>query len=72
MCSNKKFWQNFGKTYIMQYKCKFDERKCNSNQSVESNQRNNIKCQCECKMHHKCKKIILVITLQVVEKMVNT
>ena len=31
--------------------CKFDERKCNSNQWC-----NNNKCQCECKNHHICQK----------------
>ena len=34
-----------------EYKCKFDETKCKSNQ-----QWNNDKCQCECKKHHKCEK----------------
>ena len=32
-------------------KCKFDGRKCNSNQKW-----NNNKCRCECKKHHKCEK----------------
>ena len=32
-------------------KCKFDEKKCNSNQW-----RNNNKCRCECKKHHLCEK----------------
>ena len=32
-------------------KCKFDGRKCNSDQW-----RNNDKCQCECKKHHVCEK----------------
>ena len=34
-----------------QCKCKFDGRKCNSNQWW-----NNDKCQCECKKHHICGK----------------
>ena len=34
-----------------QCKCKFDGRKCNSNQWW-----NNDKCQCECKKHHICEK----------------
>ena len=33
------------------WKCKFDGRKCNSNQK-----RNNNKCQRECKKHHICEK----------------
>ena len=32
-------------------KCKFDGRKCNSNQKW-----NNDKCRCECKKHHMCEK----------------
>ena len=32
-------------------KCKFDGRKCNSNQKW-----NNDKCRCECKKHHICEK----------------
>ena len=32
-------------------KCKFDGRKCNSDQWW-----NNDKCQCECKRHHVCEK----------------
>ena len=32
-------------------KCKFDEKKCNSNQWW-----NNNKCRCECKKHHVCEK----------------
>ena len=50
-------------------KCKFDCRKCNSNQKW-----NNDKCRCKCKNpkeHHVCKKIIFRILLRVVMKMVN-
>ena len=32
-------------------KCKFDGRKCNSNQK-----QNNDKCRCECKNYHICQK----------------
>ena len=32
-------------------KCKFDGKKCNSNQKW-----NNDKCRCECKKHHACEK----------------
>ena len=35
-------------------KCKFDGRKCNSNQ-----RRNNDKCRCECKKHHICEKVYI-------------
>ena len=49
------------------YKCKFDGRKCNSNQKW-----NNDKCRCECKKHHiREKKIIFRILMHVVAKMVN-
>ena len=49
------------------YKCKFDGRKCNSNQKW-----NNDKCRCECKKHHiPEKKIIFRILMHVVAKMVN-
>ena len=33
--------------HICKCKCKFDGRKCNSNQKW-----NNDKCRCECKKHH--------------------
>ena len=46
-------------------KCKFDDRKFNSNQKW-----NNDKCSCECKKHH-VKKIIFGILLNVVAKIVN-
>ena len=35
----------------MSCECKFDRRKCNSNQNW-----NNDKCRCECKKHHICEK----------------
>ena len=47
-------------------KCKFDERKCNSDQWW-----NNDKCKCECKKRHVCEKIMLGILLHVVVKMEN-
>ena len=34
-----------------EYKCKLDQRKCNSNQWW-----NNNKCWCKCKKHHICEK----------------
>ena len=34
-----------------EWKCKFDQRKCNSNQWWD-----NDKCRCECKKHNICKK----------------
>ena len=46
-------------------KCKFDDRKFNSNQKW-----NNDKCWCECKKHH-VKKIIFGILLNVIAKIVN-
>ena len=49
-----------------QCKCKFDERKCNSDKWW-----NNDKYGCECKMRHVCKKIIFGILLHVVVKMEN-
>ena len=33
------------------YKCKFDGRKCNSDQKW-----NNDKCRCNCKKHNRCEK----------------
>ena len=47
-------------------KCKFDSRKCNSNQKW-----NNNKCRCECKNIIYVKKIRFGIMLHVVAKMVN-
>ena len=47
-------------------KCKFDERKCNSDQWW-----NNDKCKCECKKRHVCEKIMFGILLHVVVKMEN-
>ena len=47
-------------------KCRFDGRKCNSNQKW-----NNDKCQCKCKKHNYVKKIIFGILLHVIAKMVN-
>ena len=47
-------------------KCKFDGRKCNSNQWW-----NNDKCRCECKNVMYLKKIIFGILLYVVVKMEN-
>ena len=47
-------------------KCKFDERKCNSNQwwSID-------KCRCECKKHKYVKEIIFGILVHVFLKIVN-
>ena len=47
-------------------KCRFDERKCNSDQWW-----NNDKCGCECKKPHVCEKVILGILLNVALKMEN-
>ena len=47
-------------------KCKFDRRKCNSNQKL-----NNDKCWCECKTIIYVKKILFWILLHVVVKIVN-
>ena len=47
-------------------KCRFDGRKCNSNQWW-----NNDKCQCEFKKRHDVKKIMFRIQLHVVVKMKN-
>ena len=48
-------WKNESKTFTeyisCEYKCKFDERKCNSDQWW-----NNDKCLCECKKRHVCEK----------------
>ena len=46
-------------------KCKFDGRKCNSNQKW-----NNDKCRCEYKTHHLREKIIFGILLHVAAKMI--
>ena len=48
------------------YKCKFDYRKCNSNQKWNSD-----KCWCERKKNIYVKKIIFGILLHVVAKMEN-
>ena len=51
------------------YKCKFDGRKCTSNQNW-----NNDKYRCECKNQKKhcvCEKYYIEILLHVVAKMVN-
>ena len=47
-------------------KCRFDGRKCNSDQWW-----NNDKCWCECKKLHVCEKIMFGILLHVVVKMKN-
>ena len=49
-----------------EWKCKFDQRKCNSNQWW-----NNDKCRCECKNTIYVKKIMFGILLHVVAKMIN-
>ena len=64
-----KWIKNIYKHISWECKCKFDCRKCNSNQKW-----NNGKCQPECnnlKRHHACKNIIFGIFLHVVVKMVN-
>ena len=47
-------------------KCRFDGKKCNSNQCW-----NNDKCPCECKKRHVCEKSLFGIQLHVVVKMEN-
>ena len=47
-----------------EFKCKFYETKCNSNQW-----KNNNKCQCECKKHNICKNFIFGNLLHVIVKM---
>ena len=47
-------------------KCKFDSRKCNSNQKW-----NNYKFQWECKRRHICEKTVFGILLHAVAKMAN-
>ena len=47
-------------------KCKFDTRKCNSNQNW-----NNDKCPCRCEKHHICEKDYIHILLHVVVKIIN-
>ena len=44
-------WKTLTKDISCECKCKFDGRKCNSDQWW-----NNDKCQCECKKHHICEK----------------
>ena len=52
--SQKKNESNFlTKDRSCECKCKFDGRKCNSNQKW-----NNYKCQCKCQKHHICEKDI--------------
>ena len=43
--------KTLAKHIACKYKCKFDSRKCNSNQKW-----NNGKCRCECKKYNICKK----------------
>ena len=47
-------------------KCRFDGKKCNSNQWW-----NNNKCRCECKKIHVCEKIMFEILLLVIVKIEN-
>ena len=47
-------------------KCRFDGRKCNSDQWW-----NNDKCRCECKKRHLCEKDCFGILLHVIVKMEN-
>ena len=49
-----------------EYKCRFDRRKCNSDQRW-----NNDKCRCECKKRHVCEKDCVGIFLRVTVKMEN-
>ena len=46
--------KTFTKYISCECKCKFDGRKCNSNQ-----RRNNHKCRCEGKKHHICEKVYI-------------
>ena len=54
------------KYVLCECKCRFDGRKCNSNQWW-----NNDKCQCEFKKRHDVKKIMFRIQLHAVVKMKN-
>ena len=47
-------------------KCKFDRKKCDSDQWW-----NKGKCRCECKKHHVCKKHVFEIVVYVFVKMEN-
>ena len=44
-------WKTLAKRISCECKCKFDGRKCNSNQKL-----NDDKCLCECKKHNVCEK----------------
>ena len=67
MITRKNESENLAKDISYECKCKFDGRKCISNQKWNKN-----KCRCECKKHHICKKkIIFEILLHVVVKMEN-
>ena len=48
------------------HKCKFDGKKCNSNQWL-----NNKKCRCECKKHNACEKDYIWNLLHVVVTIEN-
>ena len=51
MISGKYESKIFTKDISQECKCKFDDRKCNSNQK-----QNNDQCQCKSKKHHICEK----------------
>ena len=61
-----KLMKTLTKYILCECKCRFDGRKCNSNQWW-----NNDKCQCEFKKRHDVKKIMFRIQLHVVVKMKN-
>ena len=66
MIWGKNVSKNLTKDILCECKCKFDGKKCNSNQKW-----NKDTCRCECKKDHICKKIIFEFLLHVVAKMKN-
>ena len=54
------------KHVLCKCECKHDGRNCNLNHKW-----NNKKCRRDCKKHHICEKIVLVIVLYVIVKMAN-
>ena len=62
----KKWIKILAKDMSCKCKCRFDERKCNSDQWW-----NKDKCWCECKKRHVCEKVIFGILQHVVVKMEN-
>ena len=59
-------WRTLTNHISCEYKCRFDGRKCNSDQCW-----NNNKYRCECIKRHLCEKITFGILLHVIVKMEN-